>query len=139
MIRSLACCFLLSQTALPAAAQDLTKAPAGAAVTILEPKNGATVSSPLTVKFGVSGIELAPAGSDKPNSGHHHLLIDAKLDDPKGPIPADDHHKHYGKAQTEASVELAPGTHTLQLVLGDKNHLPFDPSIQSEVITVTVK
>lgn len=140
MIRLLALLMLgASLAVLPAAAQELTKAPAGASVTILEPKNGAIVSSPLTIKFGVTGMELAPAGTDKPNSGHHHLLIDQALADAKGPIPADEHSKHFGKAQTEATIELKPGPHTLQLVLGDKNHIPFDPSIQSEVITITVK
>ena len=139
MTRMLACLFLASIAVLPATAQEQSLAPAGASVTILEPANGATVSSPVTVKFGITGMDLAPAGTDKPNSGHHHLLIDAPLADPKGPIPADAHNKHFGKAQTEATIELTPGTHTLQLVLGDKNHVPFSPSVQSEVITITVK
>ena len=91
------------------------------------------------MKFGLEGMDLAPAGSDKPNSGHHHLLVDTKLKDYKGAIPADETHKHYGKAQTEASVDMKPGTHTLQLVLGDKNHVPLDPSVESEVISITVK
>jgi len=123
----------------PVAAQELTKSPAGATVSITAPANGAEVTSPVTVKFAISGMTLAPAGADTPNSGHHHLLIDQKLADPAGAIPADEHHKHFGKAQTEAVVELAPGTHTLQLVLGDKNHIPFDPPVQSQVITITVK
>ncbi len=139
MTRLLACLFLASIAVLPASAQELTKAPAGASVTILEPKNGATVTSPVTIKFGITGMDLAPAGSDKPNSGHHHLLIDQALADPKGPIPADEHNKHFGKAQTEATIDLTPGKHTLQLVLGDKNHVPFAPSIQSEIVTITVK
>ena len=108
-------------------AQDLSKSPVGATVTILEPATGATVTSPVTVKFAIMGMEIAPAGTDKPNSGHHHLLIDQKLADPKAAIPADDHHKHFGKGQTEAVVELKPGEHTLQLVLGDQNHRPHDP------------
>ena len=120
-------------------AQDASKSPAGAKVTILEPANGATVSSPVTVKFGITGMELSPAGTEKAGSGHHHLLIDTKLADPKAGIPADANNKHFGKAQTEASVELTPGTHTLQLVLGDHNHIPHDPVVQSEVITITVK
>jgi len=123
----------------PAVAQEQTKAPAGAAVTILEPANGASVTSPVLIKFGITGMTLAPAGSDAPASGHHHLLIDDTLADPAAAIPADEHHKHFGKAQTEASIELTPGPHTLQLVLGDKNHIPFDPPVQSEVITITVK
>lgn len=122
-----------------ALAFEPSKAPADAKVTILEPANGATVSSPVTVKFGISGMELSPAGVEKAHSGHHHLLIDTKLADPAAAIPADDKHKHYGKAQTEATVELAPGEHTLQLVLGDHNHIPHAPVVQSDVIKITVK
>ena len=120
-------------------AQDMSKSAEGAKVMILEPANGAQVTSPVTVKFGITGMEIAPAGTDKANSGHHHLIIDAKFADPKGPIPADDNNKHFGKGQTETIVELKPGQHTLQLVLGDKNHIPHDPIVQSEVITITVK
>ena len=139
MFRSLATLLLAALATTAVHAQDLTKSPEGAKVTITEPANGAEVSSPVTVKFAISGMDLAPAGSDKPNTGHHHLLIDQTLSDPKATIPADDHHKHFGKAQTEAKFELAPGKHALQLVLGDANHLPFDPPVQSEVITITVK
>lgn len=126
----------------PAAARAETQgtpSPAGAKVFIIEPKTDAEVSSPVVVKFGIEGMEVAPAGSDKPNSGHHHILIDTKLADPKAPIPADAGHVHFGKGQTEASVELKPGKHTLQLVLGDKNHVPHVPPVMSEVITITVK
>ncbi len=122
-----------------AGAQELSKAPAGAKVMILEPKGGETVSSPFKVKFGLDGMEISPAGTEKPNSGHHHLLINQKLADPKVGIPADDTHKHYGKGQTEAEITLPAGTHTLQLVLADHNHIPHDPIVQSEVITITVK
>ena len=120
-------------------AQEASKSPAGGKVTITEPANGAAVSSPVTVKFGISGMELSPAGTEKPNAGHHHLLIDQTLADPKAAIPADAHHKHFGKAQTEATIELPAGQHTLQLVLGDHNHIPHDPPVQSDVITITVK
>lgn len=116
-----------------------TPAPAGAKVFIIEPANGAEVTSPFTVKFGIEGMEVAPAGTEKPNSGHHHLIIDTALSDPSVPVPADDNHKHYGKGQTEAQIELTPGKHTLQLVLGDHGHVPHDPVVQSEVITITVK
>lgn len=122
-----------------AVAQEASKAPAGAKVMILEPKNGDTVSSPVKVKFGLTGMEIAPAGTEKPNAGHHHLLINQKLADPKVGIPADDKHKHYGKGQTEDTLTLPPGSHTLQLVLGDHNHVPHDPVVQSETITITVK
>jgi hypothetical protein len=120
-----------------AAAQ--TKAPDGARVYIIEPANGASVSSPVTVKFGLSGMGVAPAGVEKANTGHHHLLIDQKLEDKSSPIPADDKHVHFGGGQTEASVKLTPGQHTLQLYLGDHNHVPHQPPVASEVITITVK
>jgi hypothetical protein len=126
----------------PAPAADAsgrTPSPPGAKVFILEPKDGAVVKSPITVKFGVEGMELVPAGTDKPNSGHHHLLIDTKLEDFNAPIPADANHIHYGKAQTEAQIELKPGKHTLQDVFGDKNHIPHDPPVQSDLVTITVE
>ena len=116
-----------------------TPSPAGAKVTILEPASGAEVTSPVTVKFGIEGMEVAPAGTEKANSGHHHVLVDTKLADYSAPIPADDNHKHFGKGQTEAALELKPGKHTLQLILADYNHIPHSPPVQSEVITITVK
>lgn len=116
-----------------------TPSPPGAKVFIIEPKDGATVSSPVTIKFGIEGMEIAPAGSDKASTGHHHLLIDASLPDFNEAIPKDETHIHYGKGQTEASVELKPGKHTLQLLLGDKNHIPHDPPVKSDVVTITVK
>lgn len=130
---------LAAVAAFGAVAIAQSKAPAGAKVMILEPSNGATVSNPIKVKFGIVGMEIAPAGTEKPNAGHHHLLINQKLEDPKAGIPADDKHKHYGKGQTEDTITLPPGEHTLQLVLGDHNHVPHDPVVQSEVIKITVK
>lgn len=116
-----------------------TPSPAGAKVWLIEPANGAVVKNPITIKFGVEGMKVVPAGTDEPDSGHHHLLIDTKLEDDDAPIPADDKHKHYGKGQTEATIELPPGQHTLQDVFADKNHIPFEPSVQSEPITITVE
>jgi hypothetical protein len=116
-----------------------TPSPAGAKVFIIEPKDGAIVSSPVTVKFGIEGMEVAPAGSDTPNSGHHHLIIDTEFDNTGEAIPADDNHKHFGKGQTETTVELKPGVHSLQLVLGDKNHIPHVPPVTSELVNITVK
>lgn len=111
----------------------------GATVFIFSPEDGATVSSPVSVKFGISGMTISPAGEHVPNSGHHHLLIDTELARPDQPIPADPQHLHYGKGQTEANVELEPGRHTLQLVLGDGNHVPHQPPIVSKVVTITVE
>ena len=116
-----------------------TPSPAGAKVWLIEPKDGAVVKNPITLKFGVEGMHVAPAGSDEPDSGHHHLLIDTTLTDPDAPIPADDKHKHFGKGQTEATIELPAGKHTLQDIFADKNHIPFEPSVQSAPITITVE
>ena len=121
-------------------AMAATAAPEGAKVSIISPADGATVDKTFTVKFGVEGIQLAPAGDQTPNTGHHHLLIDVDQPIAAGQvIPADANHVHFGKAQTEAEVTLAPGKHTLQLELADKNHMTFEPVIVSKKITVNVK
>jgi hypothetical protein len=135
---------LLSCSGLAIAATDAapprSKAPHGAKVFIVSPKNGATVGQDVTVKFGVKGIELKPAGDATPNSGHHHLLIDEKALPPvDAPIPNDATHKHYGKAQTEDTLHLDPGTHTLQLDFGDAAHRQFDPPLVSKKVTIHVK
>ena len=136
-IPALAARAALSATAL---AQDFRQtAPQGAKVYFIEPKDGATVSNPVTVKFGLAGMGVAPAGVEKKDTGHHHLLIDTTLADPKAPIPADDKNRHFGMGQTETSVTLAPGEHTLQLVVGDHQHIPHNPIVASDVIKITVK
>ena len=107
---------------------------------IIAPADGAVVSSPVTVVFGLSGMGVAPAGTDRANTGHHHLLIDvAELPPLDQPIPSDQHHRHFGGGQTEVTLELAPGQHTLQLLLGDMKHVPHNPPVLSEKITITVK
>jgi uncharacterized protein DUF4399 len=123
----------------PASAQ--TPSPAGAKAYIINLKDGAEVTSPFLVQFGLSGMGVAPAGVEKPNTGHHHLLIDTKLtaEQMKEPIPADDTHKHFGGGQTEAMVTLPKGQHTLQLMLADWTHIPHVPPVMSEPITITVK
>lgn len=123
---------------LPSEGFARTPSPPGAKVFILEPKDGATVKNPITVKFGVEGMKVVPAGTDEPDSGHHHLLIDAKVDDSIA-VPADAQHIHYGKGQTEGTIDLPPGKHTLQDVFADKSHVPFDPPVQSDVVTITVE
>jgi hypothetical protein len=115
-------------------------APADARVYFITPSDGAVVSSPVTVQFGLSGMGVAPAGVEKADTGHHHLLIDlSELPAPGMPLPADDHHKHFGGGQTETTVELAPGEHTLQLLMGDHNHVPHEPPVVSDRITITVQ
>ena len=116
-----------------------TPSPEGAEVYIISPESGAIVSSPVTIVFGLKGMGVAPAGTAKENTGHHHLLIDTELPSMDSPIPADDNHKHFGGGQTEITIELEPGDHTLQLLLGDQNHIPHDPPVMSEKIAVTVK
>ncbi len=119
-----------------------TPAPEGAEVYIISPEDGATVSSPLSVVFGLKGMGVAPAGIEKEKTGHHHLLINTPMlegEDLDFSIPADENHIHFGGGQTETVVELDPGTHTLQLLIGDQNHVPHDPPIFSDVVTVTVE
>lgn len=118
----------------------VTKAPAGAEVYIISPKNGATVGENVTVQFGLKGMGVAPAGVDKPMTGHHHLLVDvSELPAAGQPIPKDTTHIHFGGGQTETTLTLKPGTHTLQLEMGDQNHIPFDPALVSKKITIHVK
>ncbi|MCL6416528.1 DUF4399 domain-containing protein [Aestuariirhabdus sp. Z084] len=117
-----------------------SEAPADASVYIVSPKNGDVVTSPVLVQFGLTGMGVAPAGVDKANTGHHHLLIDVDtLPDMSKPVPSDKNHRHFGGGQTEVSVELEPGTHTLQLLLGDYSHVPHSKPVVSEKITITVK
>ena len=131
---------LAALLASPAVAESLrTKAPEGAQVYFISPADGAKVSTPVTVKFGLKGLGVAPAGTESDKTGHHHLLIDQKLEDYENAIPKDEKHVHFGGGQTETVVELGPGSHTLQLVVGDLNHIPHAPPIESEVITVTVE
>jgi len=116
------------------------KAPAGAKVFIISPKDGATVGENFTVKFGASGVTVAPATHMAADTGHHHLLIDVdKLPALDKPIPKDAHHLHFGKGQTEAKVHLSPGDHTLQLDFANYAHMQFDPPIVSRRITVHVR
>jgi hypothetical protein len=133
--------FVAALIGVPAIAVGETAAPPNAAVYIISPKDGDTVASPFKVQFGLSGMGVAPAGVEKPNTGHHHLIIDATLspEELKEPIASDAKHVHFGGGQTEAMVTLPPGKHTLQLVLGDWSHVPFNPPVMSPVVTVTVK
>nr|WP_250832622.1 DUF4399 domain-containing protein [Marinobacter sediminum] len=123
-----------------AGAHGATPAPEGAAVYFVTPSDGQTVSTPVTVRFGLDGLGVAPAGVEREGTGHHHLLVD--LDDLPAldqPIPADDHHVHFGGGQTQTTLDLAPGEHTLQLLMGDYQHMPHEPPVMSEKITITVE
>ena len=123
-----------------AVAADRMAAPAGAEVYFIAPQNGAKLHSPVTIKFGLKGMGIAPAGIKFDNTGHHHLLVDTDLSEVKldAPMPATDKILHFGKGQTETSLTLAPGKHTLQLVFADYLHQSFDPPLTSKKITITV-
>src|SRR5258707_934835 len=115
-----------------------TPSPPGATAYFVDLNDGATVPPNLVVHFGLRNMGVAPAGSDRPNSGHHHLMIDAQLPPLDQPIPNDFNHLHFGAGQTEAEVTLQPGPHTLQLLLGDKDHVPHTPPVMSPRIRVMV-
>ena len=122
-----------------AAALPRTPSPPAARVFIITPKNGATVHNPFVVQFGLEGMTLAPAGTKAENSGHHHLLIDTDPPtDLSAPLPATDRIVHFGKGQTETTLTLTPGKHTLQLLFADMNHVPHQPPVISKRITITV-
>lgn len=136
----------LAAYSLPALAQD-TPAPEGAEVYFVNLKDGDVVSSPVLVVFGLKGMGVAPAGTEKDNTGHHHLLVNRPplgegeegADELIYGLPADDNHIHFGGGQTETSLDLPAGTHTLQMVLGDLNHIPHNPPVMTDVITITVQ
>lgn len=132
---------LAALLAAPVSAQ--TPSPEGAALYFIGVEDGATVTSPVTVAFGLRGMGVAPVDVQRENTGHHHLLLNRAPLDPATEagfsIPADDNHRHFGGGQTEVRLDLPPGTLTLQLVLGDHAHVPHDPPVVSPVITITVQ
>ncbi len=140
-MRSIAFGLMLAGAALVAQADTpRTPSPAGAEVYFESPADGATARGPVTVRFGLKGMGVAPAGIRFDNTGHHHLLIDTDLPADLGqPLPANEHVVHFGKGQTETTITLPPGRHTLQLVLGDALHIPHDPPVVSKKIVITVK
>lgn len=119
----------------------------GAYVYFINLKDGATVSSPVLVQMGVNGMGVAPAGTEREGTGHHHILVNRPAlgkgedgdDEWLYALPADENHIHYGGGQTEATLDLPAGTHTLQMVFGDMNHVPFGAQMVTDVITITVK
>ena len=139
-MRKLALAFAMMLSAATLAAAE-TPAPEGAKVYFINLKDGDTITSPVTIRFGLSSMGIAPAGTEVPNTGHFHLIIDEKMEGEalNEAIPVDEHHIHYGKGQTEASVTLPKGDHILQIVLGDWSHVPHKPPVMSERITVHVE
>ncbi|GAA0297823.1 DUF4399 domain-containing protein [Rhodovulum strictum] len=127
--------------ALPAMAQDRTPAPEGARVYIIAPEDGATLSNPVTIRFGLEGMGVAPAGVDQAGTGHHHLMINVPQEgfDFSAAVPADENHIHFGGGQTQVTLDLPAGTHSLWLLLGDAAHLPHEPPILSDPVSVTVE
>jgi hypothetical protein len=124
-----------------ALAADRLAPPAGAEVYFIAPQNGAKLHGPVTIKFGLKGMGIAPAGIKFDNTGHHHLLVDTDFSELNldAPMPASDKIVHFGKGQTETTLTLAPGKHTLQLVFADYLHQSFDPPLHSKKITITVE
>jgi hypothetical protein len=130
---------LLALSCTAALADQLPSAP-GTEVYIISPHAGAKLKSPVTVVFGLKGMGIAPAGIKFDNTGHHHLLVDSALPtDLSTPLPVSDAIRHFGKGQTETSIELKPGKHTLQLLFADYTHTPFTPNVASKPITITVQ
>jgi Domain of unknown function (DUF4399) len=115
-------------------------APKDALLYFVWPQNGAVIKGGFWCRFGLRNMGVTHAGDSYPNAGHHHLFIDVNEPlNPNEPIPSDKAHMHFGAGQTEARIELPPGKHTLQLVLGDANHYPFNPPVVSEKITITIR
>lgn len=129
----------LASAADPAPAMPVTPSEPGASVYFVEPADGAVITGPVQVAMGLKGMGIAPAGIDFPATGHHHLIVNAPTPPAGAIIPMDANHLHFGKGQTETSLDLPAGTHTLQLVLADRNHIPHEPAVVSPVITITVK
>jgi hypothetical protein len=121
------------------AALPRTMSAEGARVFFITPADGDTVSNPIIVEFGIEGMSVVPAGVNEAHSGHHHLLIDTEVPDLSLPIPADENHVHFGDGRTSTAVTLEPGQHTLQMLLGDHLHIPHDPALMSDKITITVE
>ena len=116
-----------------------TASPEGARVFFISPADGNTVSNPIAIEFGIEGMSVVAAGVNEDHSGHHHLLVDTDVPDTGLPIPADANHIHFGDASTATELTLAPGEHTLRLLLGDHLHMPHDPPVVSDPITIMVE
>jgi hypothetical protein len=120
-------------------AMPRTASAEGARVFFISPADGDTVSNPIAIEFGIEGMNVVAAGVNESHSGHHHLLVDTDVPDTALPIPADAHHIHFGDASTATELTLAPGEHTLLLLLGDHLHIPHNPPVVSDPITIMVE
>jgi hypothetical protein len=139
MMKSLQCVILVGATLLAVPLHAQTPAPADAVVYIITPRDGQKVRSPFTVRFGLRNMGVTRAGDTTANMGHHHLLVDVTEPvEENQPLPTDRKYLHFGSGQTETQLDLPPGTHTLQLVLGDAEHKPFQPVVASKKVTITV-
>ena len=130
---------ILAFSALSGYAEARTSAPENAELYFISPADGATLSNPISVRFGLKNMGVAPAGIQYEDTGHHHLLVNTDMPPLDLPIINDEKHLHFGKGQTEVSLELPPGVHTLQLLLGDFAHIPHETAVMSRQITITVE
>ena len=132
---------LVALLPLVASAADSGPTPSteGASVRIISPVDGEDLDGPVTVVFGLTGMGIAPAGVERAGTGHHHLIIDAHLPPMKKVIPLSENYRHFGGGQTQVTLALEPGEHTLQLLLGDHNHIPHEPPVYSEIIRIRVR
>ena len=128
-----------AQDGVETAAIARTPSPEGARVFFITPVDGDTVTNPIAIEFGIEGMSVTKAGDEQPNSGHHHLLIDTAVPNPGLPIPATPNHVHFGDGSTSTEISLESGTHSLRMLLGDHRHIPHDPVVVSEPITITVE
>jgi hypothetical protein len=139
---SIACCIVILLFTAGATVADSgiprSDRPDDAQVYFISPTAGESVTSPVIVRFGLIKMGVAPAGVEKEGTGHHHLIVDAELPPADLPVPASEHYRHFGHGQTEVALELEPGEHTLQLMLGDHLHVPHNPPVVSERISITV-
>lgn len=131
----------LALSAAGAAIAGETPSPDGAKVYFIDIEDGDTLTNPVTIRFGLQGMGVSPDGVERENTGHHHLVINGTIEGEalNEPIPADETHLHFGGGQTETTLDLPVGTHTLQLVMGDWTHIPHNPPVMSEIITITVE
>ena len=137
--RCLICSLVALVFAITANADDFsTPSVPGTELYFISPMDGAEIKGPVHVQFGLRGMGVAPAGTEKEGTGHHHLLVDVPLPPLGENIIADENHIHFGGGQTETTITLLPGRHTLQLLLGDLNHVPHKPAVFSKQITVVV-